>query len=134
MTGGKLGRTLVVEQLLAGLGGVLGVGGLNDGVDGARLLAETAVNALGHVDIVLGSSARSISSLLSLDSDGLGGADLYLCQRVDHVVVYGLSYSLAKLASNASLFTRGVSSEGVLATESRRDRALGVSVYIFGHR
>jgi hypothetical protein len=58
---------------------------------------------------------------------------IYVSECVD-VVVYGLSYSLAKLASNASLFARGVSPEGVLATESRRDRALNVSVYIFGYR
>jgi hypothetical protein len=38
------------------------------------------------------------------------------------------SYSLAELAGNASLFARGVSSKGVLATESRRDGALVKSV------
>jgi len=37
---------LVVKKLLTGLGGVLCVGTLNDGVDGAGLLAEAAVNAL----------------------------------------------------------------------------------------
>jgi hypothetical protein len=106
---------LVVQKLLSGLGSVLGVGRLNDGVDGARLLAETAVNALGHVDIVLGGSAGSISSLLSLNGDGLGGAN-----------------SLAELASNTSLFARGVSSESVLTTESGRDRALGWISYMVG--
>lgn len=84
-------RTLVVQKLFSGLGSVLGVGRLNDGVDGARLLAETAVNALGHVDIVLGGSAGSISSLLSLDGDGLGGADLQnSCQRYWTAAVWGI--------------------------------------------
>lgn len=73
--GGRI-RTLVVQKLFSGLGGVLGVGRLNDSVDGAGLLAETAVNALGHVNIVLGCSAGSVSSLLSLDGNGLGGANL----------------------------------------------------------
>jgi hypothetical protein len=43
-----------------------------------------------------------------------------------------LSYSLAELASNTSLFARGVSSESVLTTESGRDRALGWISYMVG--
>ena len=69
-------RTLVVQKLLSCLSSILGIRRLNNSVDGARLLAEAAVNALGHVDIVLGRSARTVSSLLSLDGDSLGGADL----------------------------------------------------------
>ena len=71
-------RTLVVQQLLARLGGVLGVGALDDGVDGARLLAEAAVDALGHVNVVAGGAAGAVGALLGLDGDGLGGADLSL--------------------------------------------------------
>jgi hypothetical protein len=44
-----------------------------------------------------------------------------------------LSYSLAELAGDTSLFTRGVSSESVLATESGRDRALGWVSYMVGY-
>lgn len=118
-------RTLVVQQLFSGLGGVLGVGALDDGVDGARLLAETAVDALGHVDIVLGRSAGSVGSLLGLDGDGLGGADLIRGQHVEpHCRAERDSYGLAELAGNASLLTRGVSSKCVLASESGGDGAL----------
>lgn len=43
---------LVVQQLLPRLRGVLRVGRLDDGIYGAGFLAETAVYALGHVDVV----------------------------------------------------------------------------------
>lgn len=68
--------TLVVQQLFSGLGGILGVGRFNNGVNGARLLAEAAVDALGHVDVVTGSAARSVSTLFGFNCDGLGRADL----------------------------------------------------------
>lgn len=74
--GNKEKPTLVVQQLFSRLGSVLGVGALDNGVDGARLLAEAAVDALGHVDIVAGGSSGAVGSLLGLDGDGLGGADL----------------------------------------------------------
>jgi hypothetical protein len=69
--------TLVVQKLFSRLGGVFGIGALDDGVDGARLLAETAVDALGHVDIVAGGSSGAVGTLLGLNGDGLGGADLF---------------------------------------------------------
>ena len=62
---------LVVEQLLVGLGGELKVGPLHDGVDGASLLAEAAVDALGHVNVVSRCSSSAITSLLGLDCDCL---------------------------------------------------------------
>lgn len=74
--GMKWRLTLVVQQFLSRLGGVLGVGALNNGVDGAGFLAETAVDALGHVDIVTGGSARAVGTLFGLNGDGLGRADL----------------------------------------------------------
>src|SRR5260370_709673 len=43
---------LVVEQLLAGFGGVFEVRALDDGIDRAGFLAEAAIDALGHVDVV----------------------------------------------------------------------------------
>ena len=91
---------LVVEQLLVMEGGVLEVGALNDSVDGARFLAETTENALGHIDIVLSGSSAAIGTglRLNLDSESRAG-------------------SFAKLASNASLLSSGVSAEGVLTTE-----------------
>ena len=62
---------LVVEQLLMCLGGELKVGPLDDGVDGAGLLAEAAVDALCHVDVVSGGSPGTVAPLLCLNSDCL---------------------------------------------------------------
>lgn len=68
--------TLVVEELFSRLGGIFGVGALDNGVNGARLLAEAAVDALGHVNVVAGCTAGTVRTLFGLDSDGLGRADL----------------------------------------------------------
>lgn len=128
--------TLVVQQLFSGLGGVLCVGRLHDGVDGARLLAEAAVDALGHVNVVAGGAARAVGTLFGFDGDGLGRANLFDSQTLS----VGLfpahcastmagggrePYGFAELAGNASLFARGVSSQRVLATESGGYGALG---------
>ena len=82
---------LVVEQLLVGLGGELEVGPLHDGVNRAGLLAEATEDALGHVDVVLGRTARAIRSRLTLNLDGKGRTG-----------------SFAKFASDTSLFPRGI--------------------------
>jgi hypothetical protein len=98
---------LVVQQLLPRLGGVLGVGALDNGVHGARLLAEAAVDALGHVDVVAGRAAGAVGALLGLDRDGLGRAD-----------------GFAQLAGDATLLAGRVAAQGVLAAEAWRDGAL----------
>ena len=98
---------LVVKKLLVKECGVLVVGTLDNSIDGAGLLAETAENALGHVDVVLGRAARSVRSRLRLDRDCKGRAG-----------------RLAKLASDASLLTSWVSTQGVLATEHGTQRTL----------
>jgi hypothetical protein len=67
---------LVVQELLSRLGGVLGVRRLNNGIDWATLLAETAVDALGHIDIVSGCSSAAVLTLLSFNGDSLSWADL----------------------------------------------------------
>jgi hypothetical protein len=64
---------LVVEEFLVGHGRVFEVGSFDDGVDGTSSLTEPAVNAFGHVDIVLGGSSGPVGSGLALDSDGLSG-------------------------------------------------------------
>jgi len=79
---------LVVQQLLVCLCRVFVVGALNNSVDGTSLLTETAVNALGHVNIVTRSAARSILAGLSLNSNSLGRAN-----------------GFAKLAGNATLLS-----------------------------
>jgi len=62
---------LIIKQLFVSLRGELIVGALHDGIDGASLLAEAAVNALGHVDIVTGRSATAIGTRFGINSNGL---------------------------------------------------------------
>lgn len=50
----------------------LGPAHLDDGVHGAGLLAEAAIDALGHVDVVAGGPAAAVSPRLGLNGDGLG--------------------------------------------------------------
>jgi len=50
---------------------------LNDSVDGTRLLAESTVDTLGHVEIVSRCSPRSIFTSLRFDRNGLSGADSF---------------------------------------------------------
>src|SRR5262249_56222922 len=57
---------LVVEELLAGLGGELEVRSLDDRVDRAGLLAEAAIDALGHVDVVARRGPAAVPPPLAL--------------------------------------------------------------------
>jgi len=98
---------LVVKQLFPSFCRELRVVGLDNGVDRASLLAETAVNALGHVDIIFCRPPRSIFTSLRLNGDGLSGAD-----------------GFAEFARNAALFTGSVPSQSVFSTETRAERAL----------
>lgn len=90
---------------------------LNNGIDRTALLTVSAVDALGHIDIVSGRATASILTLFSLNGNSLGRAD-----------------GLAELACNASFFTGRVATQGVFATEARGDGTLlervvdGVSV------
>ena len=92
---------LVVEQLLVIFRGELKVGALHDGVDGAGLLAVAAVDALGHVDVILGRAAAIISPGLGLDGNCLGRAN-----------------GFAQFACNAPFLASWVASQGVLAAET----------------
>jgi hypothetical protein len=67
---------LIIQQLLPRLSRVLGVRALDDGVHGTALLAEAAVDALGHVDVVTRRPSAAVFALLGLDGDCLGWADL----------------------------------------------------------
>lgn len=80
--------------------------------DNARLehetyLTESAVDALGHVDVVARGSPTAVRSFLGLDGDGLRGA-----------------YGLAQLASDASLLATRITAQSVLATEARAQWSL----------
>ena len=92
---------LIVQELLVRFGGELKVGSLHDGIDGTGLLAVSAVDALGHVDVVSGGPTGPILSLLGIDGDGLGWAG-----------------GLAQLAGDAPLVSGGVPAKSVLTTES----------------
>ena len=80
---------------------------LNNGINRTALLAVSTVDALGHVDVVSGRATASVLTLLSLNGNSLGRAN-----------------GLAELASNAPLFTGRIATQGVFATEARRDGAL----------
>src|SRR5688500_434438 len=66
---------LVVEKLLARLDGELEVRPLHDRVDRAGLLAEAAVDALHHVDVVARRPPRAVLARLGVDGDRLRRAD-----------------------------------------------------------
>ena len=80
---------------------------LNNGIDWAALLAESAVDALGHVDIIACGPPATVHALFGLDCDGLCRAN-----------------GFAELASNATLLTGRVPSQGMFASEAGRNRAL----------
>src|SRR4051812_30336556 len=65
------------------------------------------INALCHVDVVARGAPAAIRAGLGLDGDRLSGAD-----------------GLAQLARDAALLAAGVTTEGVLTAEARRQRTL----------
>src|SRR5680860_401667 len=63
---------LVVIEFLAGLGGELEIRPLDNGLDRTGFLAEAAIDALDHVDVVTRGAARAvIAPRPRLDGDGL---------------------------------------------------------------
>ena len=66
---------------------------LDNGIDRASLLAEAAVDAFGHIQVVSRSPSSAVCSCLGLDGDSLSGADC-----------------LAQLAGDTALLSRSVSS------------------------
>src|ERR1044071_6073527 len=99
---------LVVVELLARFGGKFEVGALHDGIDRAGLLAQPAVDAFHHVDVVARGAARAVvAARAGLDGDGLRRAD-----------------RLAQLAGDAALLAVRIAAQRMLAAEARRDRAL----------
>src|SRR5687768_7362648 len=95
---------LVVEEFLTGFRGELEIRTFDDRIYGAGLLAQTAIDALRHVDIVAGRPAAAIVTRLGLDRDGQRRAN-----------------SLAQLTGDAALFPVGITAQGVLAAEPRAD-------------
>src|SRR5205807_7841674 len=99
---------LVVVKLLARLGGELEVRPLDDRVDRTGFLAQPAIDALHHVDVVTRGAARAVvAARTGLDGDRLRRAN-----------------RLAQLAGDAALLAVRIAAQRVLAAKAWADRAL----------
>src|SRR3984885_7534317 len=99
---------LVIIEFLARLGREFEIRSLDDGIDRAGLLAQTAIDAFHHVDVVAyGAAGAVVAARAGLDGDRLRRAD-----------------RLAQLAGDAALLAIGITAQGMLTAETRRDRAL----------
>src|SRR4029079_119469 len=83
---------LVVVELLARLGGEFEIRALDDGVDRTGLLAQAAVDALHHIDVVArGAAGTVVAARAGLDRDRLCRANRF-----------------AQLAGDAALLAIGI--------------------------
>src|ERR1700712_2042657 len=93
---------LVIIEFLARLGREFEIRSLDDGIDRAGLLAQPAIDALHHVDVVAhGAAGAVIAARTGLDGDRLRRAD-----------------RLAQLAGDAALFAVRIAAQHMLATEA----------------
>jgi hypothetical protein len=103
---------LVVVKLFPCFGGELEIRPLHDRIDRAGFLAEAAIDAFHHVDVVTGGAARAVlAARARFDGDGLGRTD-----------------GLAQLAGDAALLAVGIAPQRMLAAEAWRQRPLFVGV------
>src|SRR6185295_5304949 len=79
---------------------------LDDRVDRAGFLAQAAVDALDHVDVVAGRAAAAVVARFGLDGDRLGRADRF-----------------AQLTGDAAFLAIRITPQSVLAAEARRLRS-----------
>src|SRR5947207_11737252 len=93
------------------LGRELEIRPLDDRIDRTGLLAITAVDAFGHVDVVARGAPASVLARLGLDRDRQRRAD-----------------RLAQLARDAALLAVGVAAKRMLAAKARTLRRLFVRV------
>ena len=100
---------LVVEQLLTGFRGEFKVRPLDDGIDRTGFLAETAIDAFRHVDVVAGRPAAAVVTRLGLDGDGLCRAD-----RLTQLAGNAKNFVLAK-------FQAATAQEDMTVVENERD-------------
>src|SRR5215469_8864889 len=99
---------LVVVELLARLGRELEIRSLDDGIDRTGFLAQAAVDALHHVNVVAGGTPGAVvAARPGLDGDRLGRAD-----------------RLAQLAGDAAFLAVRIAAQRMLAAEARRERSL----------
>src|SRR6185312_15290218 len=103
---------LVVIKFLARFRRELEIRPLDDGVDRAGFLAEAAIDALHHVDVVAYGATRTIiAARAGLDGDRLRRADRF-----------------AQLAGDAALFPIGIAAQRMFATETRADWSFFVRI------
>src|SRR5258706_15340244 len=81
--------------------------GFDDRIDRATLLAETAENALGEIDVVARRAARAVGALFGFDRDRQRRTDCF-----------------TQFARNAALFAVGVAAQRVQAAKARAGRRL----------
>src|SRR3546814_10708967 len=93
---------LVVEEFLVRLAGELEVRPQDDGVDRAGFLAQPAIDAFHHVDIVARRPAATVGAWFGFDGDRLRRAD-----------------RLAQLAGAATLLTAGIATQREFTPEAR---------------
>src|SRR4030095_7590136 len=99
---------LVIIKFLARLGGEFEIRSLDDGIDRTGLLAQAAIDAFHHVDVVAdGAAGAVVAARPGLDGDRL--------RRTDR---------LAQLAGNAALFAVRIAAQRMLAAEAPRAPAL----------
>src|SRR5690606_9367925 len=98
---------LVVHQLLAGLGGELEIRAFDDRIDRAGFLAEAAIDAFGHVDVIARGAAAAVLAGLGFDGDD---------ERVAN--------RFAKVAGDATFFAIGIAAQGMLTPETRAQPSL----------
>src|SRR3982750_580332 len=99
---------LVKIEFLAGLGREFEIRSLDDGIDRTGFLAQAAIDAFHHVDVVAhGAAGAVVPTRTGLDSDRLRRAD-----------------RLAQLAGDAALLAVRIAAQRMLAAEARRDRPL----------
>src|SRR5262249_31585556 len=99
---------LVIVEFLACLGRELEIRTLDDGVHGAGLLTQAAIDALHHIGVVTPRAGGAvIAAGPRLDRDRL--------RRTDR---------LAELAGDAALLAIGIAAQRMLPAEARRDRPL----------
>jgi hypothetical protein len=97
---------LVIQQLLPCLSRVLGIWSLHDGIHRTALLAEAAIDAFRHIDIVARCAAATVRAFLCFNCDGLGWAN-----------------GFAEFAGDATFFACWVAAEGMLTAEAGGNRA-----------
>src|SRR5204862_1117135 len=102
---------LVVEELLARLGGEFEIRALDDGINRAGLLAIAAIYAFRHIDVVAGRAATAILAWFRLDRDREGRAD-----------------RLAQFAGDAPLLAIGIPAQHVVAAQPPATRGVFIRV------